>query len=79
MTEPTALETIKTQKQAHAQAILESISATLDVVESQPELWFGGTPSTFTNLKNHLVFTGTQLAETFEITWNYPTVTTPPE
>lgn len=77
MTEPTPLDLVKAQKQAHAQEILTAISATLTIIENRPELWFGGTPSTFTNIKNHLEFTATQLSQTFEIEWTSPTAPQP--
>lgn len=70
MTDTAHLDLVKQEKQAHATEILTAIDAALNLLDSRPELWFGGTPETFTTLKNHLTYTGNQLATTFEVEWS---------
>lgn len=40
----TPLDTVNNLKRGHAQEIVDALSAVTVLIESQPELWFGGLP-----------------------------------
>lgn len=44
-------------KKAHAASIIAAAEALVSVIEQNPDLWFGGLPPSFINLKNMM---GTQ-------------------
>lgn len=44
---PNALETVNAAKRAHASAVIDAMNSVTALINSQPELWFGGLPPLF--------------------------------
>lgn len=44
---PSALDQVNLAKTAHAQEVLDQISALDALIRSKPDLWFGGLPPVF--------------------------------
>lgn len=44
---PSALDQVNLEKTAHAQEVLDQISALDALIRSKPDLWFGGLPPVF--------------------------------
>lgn len=61
------LEAIKAAKIAHAQEVLAALAEVETVMNSKPELWFGGLPPSFNNLKDNINFMTRQIEESFDL------------
>lgn len=55
-------------KKAHALEIMYAAEALIDLVESKPELWFGGLPPTYIQLISSLQRSVSNLHDRFELT-----------
>lgn len=47
---PSALDQVNEAKTAHAQEIVDQIATVVTLINSKPDLWFGGLPPVFEEL-----------------------------
>jgi hypothetical protein len=62
-----ALNTVNGQKTEHAQAVLAALAALNTLIDSEGDLWFGGLPPTFEELKRIVEHRSAAIRQTFEI------------